>query len=96
MYDKLLDLLTEKLAKSKKTFAFKVGSPGKTQRERGRRLARQAKLGAKKAARKGIKPPPVKGRTSRPDGRDEGGAGSQGATDTLMARKSSDPKDARS
>jgi len=96
MYDRILDLLTEKLARSKKTPAYKVGTPGRDQRSRGRFLARQSEFGRKKAASRGTPPPSVRGRQHRSDGADEGGAGSEGATATLMARKSSDPKDARS
>ena len=96
MYDRILDLLTEKLARSRKTPAYKVGTPGKTQRSRGRHLARQSEFARKKAASRGQSPPPAKGRQYRPDPPDEGGAGSGGSHATNAARLAQQPDAARS
>ena len=108
MYDRLRDLIIEaqfgsrpggdgtgalKGAESRAAAAKRLPN---TAQGRATKLGTKSRVATERNRLKGKKDAPVKGRTHRPDGADEGGAGSEGATHTLMAQKRRDPKDARS
>ena len=107
MYDRLRDLIVEGQFGSRpggdKTGALK-GAESKaaaaerlpnTAQGRATKLGTKSRVATERNRLKGKKDAPVKGRRYRSDGADEGGASSEGATATQMARSERDPKNAR-
>ena len=107
MYDRLRDLIIEaqfgsrpggdgtgalKGAESRAAAAERLPN---TAQGRATKLGTKSRVATERNRLRGRRDAPARGRTYRPDGRDEGGAGSKGATATHKARSERDPRNAR-
>ena len=108
MYDRLLDIIIEgqfgsrpggdrtgqlKGAESRLSSARRAKDRN-TRQGRARIAGAESRVATERSRAKGKPDAPARGRRYRPDGADEGGAGSEGSTATHKARLDRDPRNA--